>query len=139
MARPVIDHPLEMYVRHDRNMVATRLYCHLQAASMAYKHVDGLAVYMTTGQPQPHDISTIIEWMLNESFNSAYQRMCTTRAIKHPYYCNMQSCSLCFTFPRRNHGAQDAEGPGVARCPARGSRFHQTYCATNWRADVPVG
>jgi hypothetical protein len=45
----------------------------LQAASMAYDTVDENAVYMTTGQPLPQDIRTIVDWMLNERYDVAYK------------------------------------------------------------------
>jgi hypothetical protein len=40
---------------------------------MAYDTVDENAVYMTTGQPLPQDIRTIVDWMLNEKYDVAYK------------------------------------------------------------------
>lgn len=40
---------------------------------MSHDEVNEEAVYLVTGQPLPNDIATIVEWMLNEDYTSAYQ------------------------------------------------------------------
>ena len=40
---------------------------------MAFSVIDEAAVYACTGKPLERDIASIMEWMLNESFSSAYQ------------------------------------------------------------------
>ena len=39
---------------------------------MAFSIVDEVNVYTCTGQPLRSDIANIVEWMLNEDFNTAY-------------------------------------------------------------------
>lgn len=39
---------------------------------MAFSIVDEVNVYTCTGQPLRSDIASIVEWMLNEDFNTAY-------------------------------------------------------------------
>ena len=39
---------------------------------MAFDTVDEVNVYACTGQPLRSDIANIVEWMLNEDFNTAY-------------------------------------------------------------------
>ena len=39
---------------------------------MAFSTVDEVNVYTCTGQPLRSDIANIVEWMLNEDFNTAY-------------------------------------------------------------------
>ena len=42
---------------------------------MAYDEVNQKSVYLCTGQPLPDDITQIVEWMLSDSFTTAYQSM----------------------------------------------------------------
>lgn len=54
---------------------------------MAYDIVNEENVYTCTGNPLPSDIATMVEWMLNEDFTTAYQSACTpyiTGAVCHP-------------------------------------------------------
>lgn len=47
----------------------------LQSTSMAHDEVNEVTVYLCTGQPLPSDIATIVEWMLNLDFSTAYISM----------------------------------------------------------------
>jgi hypothetical protein len=40
---------------------------------MANDVVDESAVYLTTGNPLPSDIETVINWLLNEPYVTAFQ------------------------------------------------------------------
>lgn len=40
---------------------------------MANDLVDEAAVYLTTGNPLPSDIESVINWLLNEPFVTAFQ------------------------------------------------------------------
>lgn len=51
----------------------------LKSTAMSFDRVDENAVYQCTGQPHPHDIEQIVQWMLNEDFTTAYQ---SNRACK---------------------------------------------------------
>lgn len=53
-------------------MVVTCFSCLFQSTSMAFSIVDEVNVYTCTGQPLRSDIANIVEWMLNEDFNTAY-------------------------------------------------------------------
>lgn len=44
----------------------------LQSTAMAHDEVNEENVYTCTGQPLPSNISKIVDWMLNESFSTAY-------------------------------------------------------------------
>ncbi|KAJ1734956.1 Subunit of heteropentameric Replication factor C (RF-C) [Coemansia biformis] len=43
----------------------------LQACHAAYPHIGGDEVYACTGQPSPDDVKRIVDWMLNDEFDSA--------------------------------------------------------------------
>lgn len=55
---------------------ATRLtlFLPLQACHAAYDLTDETAVYRCTGNPEPRDIDEIMNSMMNDSFEVAYQR-----------------------------------------------------------------
>jgi len=46
----------------------------LQATSMAYDVVDEKNVYLCTGNPLPSDIEMVANWLLNETFATAYEK-----------------------------------------------------------------
>jgi DNA polymerase III delta prime subunit len=46
----------------------------LQSCHMAFDEVDGDAVYLCTGNPMPRDIEAVVNWLLNEEFNEAFER-----------------------------------------------------------------
>ncbi|GLE00673.1 hypothetical protein PINS_up009461 [Pythium insidiosum] len=54
----------------------------MQATSMAYDTVDETNVYMTTGNPLPKDIETIVGWLLNEGYASAVQKCAEMQKLK---------------------------------------------------------
>jgi hypothetical protein len=43
---------------------------------MASDLVDEAAVYLTTGNPLPSDIESVVDWLLNEPFVAAFQSEC---------------------------------------------------------------
>lgn len=43
---------------------------------MAFDVVDEDAVYLCTGNPMPRDIEAVVNWLLNEEFNEAFEREC---------------------------------------------------------------
>lgn len=45
----------------------------LQSCHMACDVVDETGVYLTTGNPLPADIESVINWLLNEPFITAFQ------------------------------------------------------------------
>lgn len=47
------------------------IFC-FQSTAMAFDIVNEVNVYTCTGQPLRSDIANIVEWMLNEDFNTAY-------------------------------------------------------------------
>lgn len=54
----------------------------LQSTAMAYGTVDENSVYSCTGQPLPSDIASIVHWMLNDSFSTAYQNIMKLKTLK---------------------------------------------------------
>lgn len=48
-------------------------YSFSQSTAVAFDEVTERNVYLCTGQPLPTDIAKIVEWMLNESFSTAYE------------------------------------------------------------------
>ena len=48
----------------------------VQSTALAFEEVTEVNVYTCTGQPLPTDIAMIVEWMLNESYATAYQSQC---------------------------------------------------------------
>jgi replication factor C subunit 3/5 len=53
----------------------------LQSTSMSSKVVDEKSVYLTSGAPLPQDMMTILDLLMNHSFQATYERMveiCTT-------------------------------------------------------------
>eukprot|EP00731_Ephydatia_muelleri_P022557 Em0015g140a len=44
--------------------------------------VDENSVYACTGQPLPSDIASIVHWMLNDSFSTAYQNIMKLKTLK---------------------------------------------------------
>lgn len=54
----------------------------LQSTSMSHKKVDEKNVYLTSGAPLPDDMETILDLLMNHSFQEAYNRigqLCTTK------------------------------------------------------------
>ncbi|KAF4528398.1 hypothetical protein B566_EDAN015167 [Ephemera danica] len=47
----------------------------LQSTAMAFPEVNEDSVYMCVGQPLRSDISNIVKWMMNESFQTAYEKI----------------------------------------------------------------
>jgi hypothetical protein len=45
----------------------------LQSCHMACDVVDEKGVYLTTGNPLPSDIESVMNWLLNEEFTTAFQ------------------------------------------------------------------
>ncbi|GAA5877554.1 hypothetical protein JCM1840_005841 [Sporobolomyces johnsonii] len=54
----------------------------LQACHAAYDLTDETAVYNCTGNPEPADIDEIMKSMMNDSFETAYQRISSLKAEK---------------------------------------------------------
>jgi len=54
----------------------------LQSCSMAYPEVNEETVYTCVGHPLRTDISNIVNWMLNESFSSCYNKIQTVKIAK---------------------------------------------------------
>merc|ERR1712050_34370 len=54
----------------------------LQSTSMAFDKVDEDNIYMCVGHPLRKDIENIINWMLNESFSSAYNHIVKLKTVK---------------------------------------------------------
>lgn len=52
-----------------------------QSCAMANELVDEAAVYLTTGNPLPSDIESVVTWLLNEPFVDAFQ---SERAARVP-------------------------------------------------------
>ena len=47
----------------------------LQSTSMAYDTVNERNVYLTSGAPLPSDVKAVLEWLLNEGFKEAYEKL----------------------------------------------------------------
>merc|ERR1711988_833780 len=47
----------------------------LQSCAMAFDTVSEYTVYKCTGHPQKADIGNIVNWALNEDFNTAYNNI----------------------------------------------------------------
>ncbi|XP_065054982.1 replication factor C subunit 5-like [Rhopilema esculentum] len=54
----------------------------LQCASLAFDIVNEDNVYTTTGQPLRSDINSIVNWMLNEDFTTAYNNITRMKNLK---------------------------------------------------------
>lgn len=54
----------------------------LQCTSMGFDTVDEDSVYTCTGQPLRSDISSIVNWMLNDDFTTAYNNISKMKCIK---------------------------------------------------------
>ncbi len=54
----------------------------LQSCSMAFDVVDENNVYTCVGHPLKSDISNMVEWMLNDSFSSAYDKVQKLKTLK---------------------------------------------------------
>jgi len=59
----------------------------MQACVMAFPKVDEDTVYNTTGKPHPKDIATILESLLNDSYQQAYDKV--RRAVQLNWHCLM--------------------------------------------------
>jgi hypothetical protein len=57
----------------------------MQSCHMANDVVDEAAVYLTTGNPLPSDIESVINWLLNEPFVTTFQSECANRADRLLY------------------------------------------------------
>ena len=56
-----------------------------QSTAMAFDIVNEVNVYTCTGQPLRSDIANIVEWMLNEDFNTAFTSILFTQARRLLY------------------------------------------------------
>lgn len=54
----------------------------LQAASAAYDTVDADSIHTTTGAPLPEDIQSVVEWLLNEPYTTAFSRIQNLKTTK---------------------------------------------------------
>jgi replication factor C subunit 3/5 len=54
----------------------------LQSTSMACELVDERNVYLTSGAPLPSDVKMVMEWLLNDNFKEAYEKLTGMGAIK---------------------------------------------------------
>lgn len=54
----------------------------LQSCSMAFEVVDENNVYTCVGHPLKSDISNIVDWMLNDTFVEAYDKVQNLKIIK---------------------------------------------------------
>lgn len=54
----------------------------MQATSMAFDQVNELNVYLTTGNPLPQDIESMVHWLLNEPFAIAVEKCITMQQHK---------------------------------------------------------
>ncbi|KAJ1981283.1 Subunit of heteropentameric Replication factor C (RF-C) [Dimargaris xerosporica] len=54
----------------------------LQACALAFPVVDEVAVYTCTGSPLPQDIESIVSWMLNDEFTTAYSGLTRLKTEK---------------------------------------------------------
>ncbi|KAL3782022.1 hypothetical protein HJC23_003685 [Cyclotella cryptica] len=54
----------------------------LQSTSMACEVVDERNVYLTSGAPLPNDVKMVMEWLLNDNFKEAYEKLTGMGAIK---------------------------------------------------------
>ncbi|KAG0589725.1 hypothetical protein KC19_1G042700 [Ceratodon purpureus] len=54
----------------------------LQSAQMASPHLTEEAVYLCTGNPMPKDIEQIAFWLLNEPFDTSYQKITQMKTSK---------------------------------------------------------
>ena len=46
---------------------------YVQSTHIGYGKVDESSVYTCTGSPLPQDIQVMVDWMLNESFSTAFE------------------------------------------------------------------
>jgi hypothetical protein len=65
---------------------------------MACDLVDEKGVYLTTGNPLPSDIESVVNWLLNEEFTTAFQSECAAaheelRTIQGPPASSLLSCN----------------------------------------------
>ena len=72
---------------------------------MAFEEVTEENVYTCTGQPLPTDIAMIVEWMLNESYEVAYQSQLfkSSPLILYGYHSILFLHAL-LPFPSPSHG-----------------------------------
>jgi hypothetical protein len=54
----------------------------LQSCHMACDLVDEKGVYLTTGNPLPSDIESVVNWLLNEDFTTAFQSEWCCRVLR---------------------------------------------------------
>jgi hypothetical protein len=54
----------------------------LQSCHMACDLVDEKGVYLTTGNPLPSDIESVVNWLLNEEFTTAFQSECVVQRTR---------------------------------------------------------
>ncbi|XP_067033880.1 replication factor C subunit 5-like [Acropora muricata] len=54
----------------------------LQSTAMAFETVNEENVYTCTGQPLRSDIANMVEWMLNEDFNTVYNNIMKLKTLK---------------------------------------------------------
>lgn len=66
------------------NSMRHGIFC-FQSTAMAFDIVNEVNVYTCTGQPLRSDIANIVEWMLNEDFNTAFTSILFTQARRLLY------------------------------------------------------
>ena len=66
------------------NSMHRGFFC-FQSTAMAFDIVNEVNVYTCTGQPLRSDIANIVEWMLNEDFNTAFTSILFTQARRLSY------------------------------------------------------
>ena len=54
----------------------------LQSCSMAFDVVDENNVYTCVGHPLKSDISNMVDWMLNDTFSDAYDKVQKLKMLK---------------------------------------------------------
>lgn len=50
-----------------------RIFYLLEATHVSYKIVNEESVYSCTGSPRPHEIKTILDWLLTNDFDHVYR------------------------------------------------------------------
>ena len=66
----------------------------LQACAAAYTDITEERVYECTGNPLPSEIGRIVQWLLNESYSTAYSCMCLASLIVVSRWFTVSAMSL---------------------------------------------
>ncbi len=86
----------------------------LQSCSMAFDVVDENNVFTCVGHPLKSDISSIVDWMLNENFSEAYNKIQKLKILKglslqvfillnwRGVYHRYSICTIFFPHPPKN-------------------------------------